>query len=186
MIAKGYGLEAWFAELCEDCNIPPSLREEVFRMALAHEWGQTPGDIHRALSGGGTWFRSPESGKLTFRKSNAASSTPSLPSGMSSKSSELEWTFTASWPVDSTGSLLIKRNQLREELESSLNCLADTAQEQRLSYARHEPAPTVRLYVSQTPRGFKRVICIETHIPASPSCGDTENSASSTSEQSRT
>ena len=95
---------------------------------------------------------------------------------MSSKNSETEWIFTASWPLNSTVNLYsnqpktihdVVNLKLKEELESSLNLAAAMVRaDQPLSELR-ERELTVRLYVSRTAKGCRRVISIEEHTPSS-------------------
>ena len=80
---------------------------------------------------------------------------------MSLKNSEPEWTFTASWRVSSTDSLLTSLNQLRGELASNLNSRADTVLAVRQLSGQHVPGHTVRLFISRMNEESKRVISIE-------------------------
>ena len=66
----------------------------------------------------------------------------------------------------------IDLNQLKEELENSLNSAAGMVREAQRSSGLRERELTVRLYVSQTSRGCKRVISIEEHTPSLPPFGN--------------
>lgn len=89
---------------------------------------------------------------------------------MSSENSETEWTFTATWPASSTDAQLQRLRRLKGALESSLNLVVDMVQGDQPSSARRGPALMVRLSISQTMRGRRRVISIEEHMePSLPS-----------------
>lgn len=94
---------------------------------------------------------------------------------MSSKNSETEWTFIASWQVSSMADLSTSLNQLNEELASKLNSAAAMAREGKRSYELQGQGLTVRLYISRTSKGCRRVIYIEERTPQSNLSGDSEN-----------
>src|SRR5215467_546965 len=97
---------------------------------------------------------------------------------MSATSSEPRWTFTASWPVDFTDSLLISLSLLNEELANSLNSAAAMVPEARQLFVQHGQEHTVRLSISLTSRGLQRVISIEEHTPSSQLCGSEADKSS--------
>src|SRR5258708_26935116 len=90
---------------------------------------------------------------------------------MSSKNSELDWTFTASWPLNSMDSRLTSLSQLNVELGSSLNLAADMEQAARRLYEQREQGLMVRLYISRTAKGYRRVIYMEEDTPSSSPSG---------------
>lgn len=97
---------------------------------------------------------------------------------MSSKNSEAEWTFTASWPHNFTGIPWTNLSQVKEELESSLNLAVAMEREVLPLSEPREQERTVRLYISRTSKGYKRVISIEEHTPSSlPSGSELDKSS---------